>query len=173
MRENHKNPRKDFWPVRIKKHVTSKLQKRLPLKNIKIPDLDEYINPDQEFTVEEWRKFVQKHEHLLMLPEKASIEVTTNAISKAMKNMNKVLDPLEHFHAKMSHESMGKEQEKEFKSIINVLVTEPDMEGTILGKSYKLQNGLLYSYQDEFYLTHLLSLVDKGGVKMVVGEAIF
>ena len=123
--------------------------KRLPLKNIKLPDLDDYINPHQEFTVEEWRKFVQKHEHLLKLPEKASIEVTTNAISKIMKNMNKVLDPLEHLHEKMSHENIGKEQEKEFKSIINVLVTEPDMEGTILGKSYKLQNGLLYSYQDE------------------------
>ena len=123
--------------------------KRLPLKNIVIPDLDEYINPNQEFTVEEWKTFVKKHEHLMKLPDTASIEVTTNAISKVMKNMNKVLDPLEHLHAKMSHENIGKEQEKEFKSIINVLITEPDMEGTILDKSYKLQNGLLYSYQDE------------------------
>ena len=122
---------------------------RLPLKNISLPCLDEYIDPYTEFTVDEWKHFVLKHEHLLQISDTSSTKLKINAINNVVKHMKKVLDPLEELHAKMSHDNIVKEQEKEFVQIINFLITQPNMEGEKLDQMYKLINGVLYTYEKE------------------------
>jgi hypothetical protein len=120
---------------------------RIPLKNINVPNLNDYIDPYASFTIEEWKTFVKKNEHLITIkPDTAPVSV--NFISKSINNMNKVIDPLKHLHDKMSHANIIQEQEKEFSNIINYLITQPDMEATKAGKTFKLQDGMLYSYEN-------------------------
>ena len=120
---------------------------RIPLKNIYVPNLNDYIDPYTTFTIEEWKTFVKNHEHLITIkPETKTVSV--NFISKSINNMNKVIDPLKHLHDKMSHANIIKEQEKEFPNIINYLITQPDMEAIKAGKTFKLQDGMLYSYEN-------------------------
>ena len=122
---------------------------RLPLKELKIENLDNLIDPNKEFTIEEWKQFVNDNQKLLIIPEQPSNQVSVSSLTTIENSMKNVLDPLEHLHKRMSYENIIKEQEKEFKSILNFLVTQPDMEGTKLGKSYKIENGMLYSFENE------------------------
>ena len=116
---------------------------RIPIPNVKIPDLDKLIDPDKTFTVPEWQEFVRNHQHLVEIQTNRE-SVSVNLLSK-VKNMDTILDPLRHLHAKMSHENIAKEQQLEFKNIINFLVTQPNMEATKLEKTFLLKDGLLYS----------------------------
>ena len=122
---------------------------RLPLKNLQIKDLDQIVNPDKEFTIDEWIKFVNDNQKLLLIPDNLTTQVSVSSLTSSTENMKTVLDPLEHLHKRMSYENIIKEQELEFKSILNFLITQPDMEGSKLGKSYKIENGMLYSYENE------------------------
>ena len=119
---------------------------RLPLKNLQIKDLETKINPDTEFTVPEWIQFVKNNQKLLLIPENTTPTISVSSLTSTMKV---VLDPLEHLHKRMSYENIIKEQEQEFKSTLNFLITQPDMEGLKMGKSYKIENGMLYSYENE------------------------
>ena len=116
---------------------------RIPINDVKIPNLDKLIDSDKTFTVPEWQEFVRNHQHLVEINTNKR-SVTVNLISK-IKNMDTVLDPLRHLHAKMSHDNIATEQQKEFKNIINFLVTQPNMEATKLEKTFLLKDGLLYS----------------------------
>ena len=116
---------------------------RIPIPNIKLPDLDKLIDPDKTFTVPEWQEFVKNHQHLVEIQTHQK-SVSVNLISK-VKNMDTILDPLRHLHARMAHENIAKEQQREFKNIINFLITQPNMEASKLDKTFLLKDGLLYS----------------------------
>ena len=122
---------------------------RLPIQNFDIPGLNTFIDPEQEFSLNEWKAFVQKHEHLLKYTTN-NIPVTVNALTQAIKNVNKLLDPLKALKHKMSHENIALQQKWEFQGIINKLVTQPDLVYTYLDHKYQLIAGVLYIFiQDE------------------------
>ncbi len=87
----------------------------MSLKDLKIEDLDNLIDPNKEFTIEEWKQFVNDNQKLLIIPENPATQVSVSSITTVENSMKNVLDPLEHLHKRMSYENIIKEQEKDFK----------------------------------------------------------
>ena len=122
---------------------TKKLDlKRLQIKNFEVTNLDNYIDPLKEFTLEEWKEFVDKHSHLLSY-KKPSPTLSVKSISKAVKNIHKLLEPTDALKEKLSHQNIASHQ-VEFEAIYKNCIEAPDFNVKSGEDHYKLSNGILY-----------------------------
>ena len=100
-------------------NISRQDMKRLPLESFEVSNLDNYIDPDKEFTLKEWETFVKDHEHLLSYkqPTKPQKQLSVNTLSRTVKNVQKLLLPMDSLQHKISHSNIATEQKKEFKNI--------------------------------------------------------
>ena len=116
--------------------------KRLQIKNFEVTDLDTYIDPHKEFTLEEWKEFVDQHSHLLSY-KKPGPTLSVKSISKAVKNIHKLLEPTDALKDKLSHQNIASHQ-VEFEEIYKRCIEAPDFTVNSGEDHYKLSNGILY-----------------------------
>ena len=131
--------------------------KRLQIKNFEVSNLDNYIDPQKEFSLNEWKDFVDQHQHLLTYQEPVQA-MTVQSISKAVKNIHKLLEPTDALKDKMSHQSIASHQ-LEFVELYNDCIAAPNFTIGTGEDLIKLSNGLLYKK-------------DKGVFKILLPEAL-
>ena len=126
---------------------------RLAIGNFRINNLTDHINQNKEFTLDEWQEFVRDHEHLLTYSDTS--KKTINSLSRAVKDIQKLLDPMDAIKLKMGHDNIAKEQRKEFKSIYETCLAAKDFTTVTDALNYKVSNGLLYVEDDNLFKIYL------------------
>jgi len=134
-------------------NISRQDMKRLPLESFEVSNIDNYIDPDKEFTLKEWENFVKDHEHLLSYkqPTKPQKRLSVNTLSRTVKNVQKLLLPMDSLQHKISHSNIATEQQKEFKNIIESCLSNESFFCKQENNEYKLSNGLLYCKDQDIY----------------------
>ena len=99
-------------------------------------------------------RFCQNHQNLLQY--KGVSSKTVNSLSRAVKDIPKLLDPIDAFKNKMSHENIATEQRKFATSIYNKCLASQDFTINHDDLKYRLSNGLIYVQDRELFKILLL-----------------
>ena len=118
--------------------------KRLPLKNYSVPELDEHLDHSQTFTLQSWRDFVQKNEHLIKLLTPDKTPAITYSITKIATDIDKIIKPINVLQDRLSFQNISTAQKDEFLPIISKCLNTENLTYTNDKKTYTYKNGLLY-----------------------------
>ena len=135
-------------------NITKPDLKRLPLQNINVSNLDDYIEQYREFTIPQWKEFVKNHQHLLTINKNTKTK-TILSLTTMNENIKKITEPLKDLKTKMEPTMIAAAQQKEFDHILNEIRTAPNMEGEYKNKTYKVIAGLLYILHDNHFKLYL------------------
>ena len=119
---------------------------RIPLKNYVLPELEKHLDFEKEFTIPEWKEFVNKNLHLLKVVSTQPNNRTVLSLNKTVQDINKLLEPINAIKERISLENIAKQQKEQFNDIITECIKSPNQTCSIDNKEYKYQNGLLYCF---------------------------
>ena len=118
--------------------------KRIPFKNYCVPDLDEHLDFSKNYTIPEWKEFVNKNLHLLKIVSPEPMQVTVHSLNSLVSNMSNMTNPSKILLEKIKDENIAVQQKLQFNEIIEKCLFGANNMAEIDGNSYIYKNGLLY-----------------------------
>ena len=120
--------------------------KRIPLGNYIVPDLENHLDFSKTFSLSEWKTFVNSNLHLLKTISPDPQHKLVLSLNKTVKDINKLLEPVNTLKKRLSFENIAEKQKEEFNFIIVSCIKSEDHTASFDGKNYKYQNGMLFCF---------------------------
>ena len=133
---------------------------RLPLDGYQVPDLLNHIDENKDYTIAEWKCFVEQNQHLLKYDQQDKKAVSIMSLNKTAENIRKLINPVKILEDKLSHENIAKLQKAEYKNIVETLISQPNMQAELQNSTYKLLYGLLYIQHENVFKIMLPYLLE-------------
>lgn len=120
--------------------------KRIPLGNYIVPDLENNLDFSKTFSLSEWKTFVNSNLHLLKTISPDPQHKLVLSLNKTVKDINKLLEPVNTLKRRLSFENIAERQKEEFNFIIVSCIKSENQTASFDGKNYKYQNGMLFCF---------------------------
>jgi len=106
--------------------------------------LDEHLDFSKNYTIPEWKKFVNENLHLLKIVSPEPLQVTVHSLNSMVSNMSNMTIPSKILLEKIKDENIAVQQKLQFNEIIEKCLFGANNMAEIDGISYIYKNGLLY-----------------------------